>query len=159
MGAARNRRRGRPPPNGLLRPAHAGVRQRRLAGSPSPGWLEKLDYRLREARRLRETFEQICEDLGGSSRLSTAQRMLVERCTWLDHYLRKQEELLAQDSPEFDIRAYTQAVYGLRSTLETVGLERRPRDVSLPEYLASVEQEETPPSPANDQEPDQEDAT
>ncbi|MCA1775209.1 MAG: hypothetical protein LC676_06260 [Loktanella sp.] len=71
------------------------------------------------------------DDLGGVDRLSYAERSLVERALWLEHWLAVQEEALASGQYEtFDAGKWTQACNALMGILKTLGIERRAKDVT-----------------------------
>jgi hypothetical protein len=87
-------------------------------------------------RRYRDVLEQIEEDLGGGEHLSEGQRQLARRAATLC----TQAEIMeasAVAGREFDVQCFTTIVNCLRRLLETVGLERRSRDIttSLSNYL------------------------
>lgn len=89
------------------------------------------------ARRLTENLQGLESDLGGPDNLSTAQRTLCERCTWLVEILRQQESRMAQGLP-IDLGSYTRATQTLTTILKTLGLRRVARNVpTLHAYIAS----------------------
>ena len=101
------------------------------------GWLAELDGRTGIAQVMRQRYEAFTNDLGGVSRLSYAQRSLVERSLWLEYWLAQQEQALATGA-KFDIGKWTQAANSLQGILSKLGLERTARDVpELHEYLES----------------------
>lgn len=101
------------------------------------GYLDRLDGRTLIAADLRARWQEFTDDLGGADRLSYAQRSLVERALWLEHWLHLQEQALANDTPEeFDSGKWTQAVNSLQGILVKLGLERRQKDVTdLQSYI------------------------
>lgn len=103
----------------------------------APGYLAALDGRTAIAAAMRSRWQELTADLGGADRLSYAQRSLVERALWLEHYLHLQEQKLASgDHEEFDAGKWTQACNALQGILTKLGLERKARDVTtLAEYL------------------------
>ena len=102
------------------------------------GYLDRLDGRTALAATMRAQWQEMTDDLGGADRLSYAQRCLVERVLWLEHWLRIQEQALAEGRlDEFDAGRWTQALNTLVGVLSRLGLERREKDVTdLHGYLA-----------------------
>ena len=103
----------------------------------APGYLDRLDGRTAIAVDMRHRWQQITADLGGEDRLSYAQRSLVERALWLEHWLAVQERALADgDYGAFDAGRWTQACNSLQGILKTLGIERRAKEVTdLQTYL------------------------
>lgn len=101
------------------------------------GYIDRLDGRTAIAVTMRNRWQQMTDDLGGADRLSYAQRSLVERALWLEHWLAVQEEALASgDCGNFDAGRWTQACNSLMGILKTLGIERRQKDVTdLQTYL------------------------
>ena len=98
-------------------------------------WLTSLDGRTAIAQVMRERWQQLTADLGGSDRLSYAQRSLVERALWLEYWLQSQEQTLAAGG-DFDVARWTQAANSLQGILAKLGLDRQARDVpDLAQYL------------------------
>ncbi len=107
-----------------------------------PGYLARLDGRTAVASDMRARWQEITSDMGGEDRLSYAQRSLVERALWLEHWLAVQERALADGQYEiFDAGKWTQGCNALQGILKTLGLERRARDVTpdLRSYLQRKE--------------------
>lgn len=102
------------------------------------GYLDRLDGRTAIAGNMRARWQAMTDDLGGADRLSYAQRSLVERALWLEHWLAVQEEALAGGQYEaFDAGKWTQACNSLMGILKTLGIERRQKDVTtLAQYIA-----------------------
>ncbi len=103
-----------------------------------PGYLDELDGRTAIAVAMRARWQEYTDDLGGADTLSYAQRSLVERALWLEHWLHVQEQALADgEADRFDAGKWTQACNSLLGILTRLGLERRQRDVTrLSDYLA-----------------------
>ena len=93
------------------------------------GWLDGLDGRLGLARELRQRFETLTNDLGGSDSLSYSQRSLCERALWLEYWLSRQEAELANGG-EFDVGKWVQAANSLQGIFAKLGLKRVPKDVT-----------------------------
>ncbi len=89
------------------------------------------------ARRWRDLFEAHAADLGGANSLSEAQRSLIRRCATIEVQLEQIEGRLAQGGSS-DLRTYATAAGHLRRILETLGIERKPRDITptLEQYIA-----------------------
>jgi hypothetical protein len=102
--------------------------------------LRDLDGRSRAAARCRELVASLESDLGGSDRLSTAQRQLVQRAALLATQLEDFEVRWSLGEP-IELQDYLATVNCQRRVLQSLGLERRARDVTptstLAEYLAS----------------------
>ena len=100
-----------------------------------------VDGRSAWARRLRDLIAAHTSDLGGNDALSEAERVLVRRAAMLTLQLELMEFNWAKNSegeagPKA-IRTYQQCTNTLRRTLEVLGLQRRPKDVtpSLRHYI------------------------
>lgn len=99
--------------------------------------LADLDSRTRAARQARELMDSIETDLGGSERLSAAERQIVQRAAVTGALLESMEaHWLSGDG--IDLQAYLPAANAQRRLLESLGLQRRTKDVtpSLSEYLS-----------------------
>ncbi|SNT38116.1 hypothetical protein [Tropicimonas sediminicola] len=120
------------------------ARKKTIADMPDKfeaGYLNRLDGRTAIANDMRGRWQEITEDLGGAASLSYAQRSLVERALWLEHWLQVQERALAEGRVEdFDSGRWTQGCNSLVGILSRLGLERSPRDVSLANYLEGKSQ-------------------
>jgi hypothetical protein len=98
---------------------------------------ETTDGRRHGAIRYRDILEQIQADLGGPDGLSEAQRQLARRAATMC----AQAEIMEAQAVAgrgFDIHCFATTANCLRRLFETIGLERRPRDItpSLQGYLA-----------------------
>jgi hypothetical protein len=99
--------------------------------------LADLDRRTGAAYRAHTMVKAIMEDLGGADRLSTGERSLVQRVALLDALAADFETrwLLGQSIDTGTLCAIGNAE---RRLLESIGLRRRPRDVTrLSTYLAN----------------------
>jgi hypothetical protein len=95
------------------------------------------------SRRYRDLIAGHLSDLGGTQVLSESQISLVRRASAIECELEQMEGRLSCGE-SVDLDAFTRAASHLRRILETLGLERRPRNVqTLGEYLAAREAEET----------------
>jgi hypothetical protein len=98
------------------------------------------DERGATARRFRDLYHGFCQDLGGADRLSQGELQLVRRAAALSSELERQEAVWALGEAKFDFGGYATLTNVLRRVLESIGLERRAKDVtppSLSAYLAS----------------------
>jgi hypothetical protein len=104
--------------------------------------LADLDRRTGAAYRAHSMVKAIHEDLGGADRLSTGERSLIQRAALLDALAEDLEArwLLGQSIDTGTLCAIANCQ---RRLLETVGLKRKPRDVTrLSTYLANTTAEE-----------------
>jgi hypothetical protein len=101
------------------------------------GLLDSLDGHLGIARELRQRFEAMTNDLGGSDSLSYVQRSLCERALWLEFWLSQQERDLANGT-DFNVSGWIQATNSLQGIFSKLGLRRREKDVpTLDGWIAS----------------------
>lgn len=99
------------------------------------GFIAELDGRTAIAQDLRQRYDDITADLGGSAQLSYMQRSLVERFLWLEYWLRAEEQRLATGS-EFDVGKWVQAANSAQGILAKLGLQRQAKDVpDLADFL------------------------
>lgn len=94
---------------------------------------KSLDARSAWARRLRDLVAAHVSDCGGADNLSEAERTLVKRSAMLTLQLEFMEASFAEQdgvATETQIASYQRVVNTLRRTLESVGLQRRARDVT-----------------------------
>jgi hypothetical protein len=90
------------------------------------------------SRRYRDLIAGHVSDMGGESLLSESEKSLIRRASAIECELEQMEGLLSQRQP-VDLDAFTRAAGHLRRILETLGLQRRARDVTTPtveDYLA-----------------------
>jgi len=119
------------PPVAAHKPTH---RSRVTKGSKL---LPLTDGRSTTARRFRDLFENVCNDLGGAAHLSEAQRQLVSRAAMLNSECERLEALSARGEPGFDIDAYGMLCDQLGRVFGRIGLNRVPRDATtLQQYVA-----------------------
>jgi hypothetical protein len=88
------------------------------------------DGNSRWARRYRDLIAAHCQDLGGVDLLSEAQISLIKRASTLELECEQSEGKLSM-SQEIDLDLYQRMLNSLRRALETLGLERKARDVTL----------------------------
>src|SRR5262249_4789665 len=105
--------------------------------------LAGVDGRSTWARRLRDLIELHTNDLGGDANISEAERAIVRRASVLIVELERMETdfALANGAPNIaTLDAYQRAAGNLRRLLESLGLQRRARDVTptLQAYVAKA---------------------
>jgi hypothetical protein len=102
--------------------------------------LPLTDGRSLTARRFQDLYEDIGADLGGLDLLSEAQKQMIRRAATLSAESERQEAEWANGRP-FDLAAYATTANCLRRLFETLGIERRSRDItpSLGSYLQAKE--------------------
>jgi hypothetical protein len=100
--------------------------------------LPGVDGRSTWVRRLRDLISLHLADLGGEDAVSEAERSICRRAATLTVELERLEASFAvADGAQPDqLDLYQRTANSLRRLLESVGLKRRPRDVTtLQEYL------------------------
>ena len=90
-----------------------------IAGDPNSAW----------ARRFHDLVMGHVSDLGGRSTMSEAQFALCKRAAGLECELEQMEGRMSQGE-EINLDGYGRAASHLRRILETLGLERKARDVT-----------------------------
>jgi hypothetical protein len=97
-----------------------------------------VDERSAWVRRCKDLIHEHVGDLGGVDNVSVAERSIVRRAAVLTTELERLEAKFAAagQASEADIDLYIRGAGGLRRLLESVGLQRRARDVTTP----SIEQ-------------------
>jgi hypothetical protein len=139
------------PSNGKVRLRHKPsntIRQIKLAKSTARSrvtngreLLPNIDGRSLWLRRYRDLLALHLSDLGGSEAVSSAELAILRRAACLMVELERIEVLLASDDPrisrEHTLDVYQRGSNTLRRLLESVGLQRRQRDVTptLDQYL------------------------
>jgi hypothetical protein len=97
------------------------------------------------ARRLRDLINLHLSDLGGADAVSAAQKSIVRRAATLTVELERLEgnfSLAGHASPQ-DLDLYQRTAGNLRRLLESIGLERRGRDLTptVDQYVSELTQE------------------
>lgn len=94
--------------------------------------LPGVDGRSTWVRRLRDLIEQHVSDLGGDLAVSESERSLVRRAATLTVELERLEArfAVAGEASAADLDLYQRTAGNLRRLLESLGLKRRPRDVT-----------------------------
>jgi hypothetical protein len=93
--------------------------------------LPGVDGRSAWVRRCKDIIEAHLSDLGGEDNTSAAERSLIRRAAVLTTELERLEARFASagEASERDLDLYIRAAGNVRRLLETIGLQRRPRDV------------------------------
>ena len=96
--------------------------------------LHHLDHRGAWARRLKDLIVNHVNDLGGADNVSEAEKLLVRRCAMLALQCELQEQRFALneggEATSSELEVYGRTCNTLRRTLESLGLQRRPRDIT-----------------------------
>lgn len=103
-------------------PAKGAVKARLLT-------LDDLDRRTRAYQRTQELRDGIISDLGGAEHLTILHRTLAESVAVLSAMIRDMETRFLSGQP-VDLIEYTTLINARRREAQTVGLERRARDVT-----------------------------
>src|SRR5579862_9016347 len=117
------------------------LRRTRSAVTNGKHLLADVDARSSWMRRLRDLIDAHTADLGGEDLCSEAEQRLIRRAALLTIQCEMYDKKFALNDGEAsqtDIETYQRLTNTLRRCLETLGLERRSRDVtppSLAEYL------------------------
>lgn len=81
-------------------------------------------------RRWKDLFEAHVEDLGGVARLSESQVSLCRRIAAIEVQLEQAEAKMSEGSVDVDLDQYGRLAGHMRRMMETLGIERRVRDVT-----------------------------
>jgi hypothetical protein len=116
---------------------HRSALSRALPAKARLATLEDVDGRTRAAKAALELRTGLINDLGGDP--SCAQAELAQRAAVLGTIAAHQEALWLSGK-EIDVAAYATITNNQRRTLEVLGIERRPRDVtpSIEQYLSGL---------------------
>ena len=119
------------------------TRLRSAISNGSQLFVERLDQRSAWARRLKDLIADHLSDLGGPEAVSHAESVIVRRAAMLTLQVELMEQRFAQneagEASAKQIETYQRTTNTLRRTLESLGLQRRQRDVTptLSAYLRS----------------------
>jgi hypothetical protein len=96
--------------------------------------LPGVDGRSTWVRRLRDLMALHLSDLGGPDHVSEAERSIIRRAATLTVELERLELRFAtaDGASPFDLELYQRTANSLRRLLESIGIQRRPRDVTPP---------------------------
>jgi hypothetical protein len=91
-----------------------------------------VDGRSAWVRRAKDIIASHLSDLGGDDNVSAAERSIVRRASVLTVELEKLETkfALAESASAADLDLYVRASGNLRRLLQTIGLERRAKDIT-----------------------------
>jgi hypothetical protein len=94
--------------------------------------LPGVDGRSTWVRRLRDLINLHTADLGGEANVSAAEQAIIRRASVLIVELERLELKFATDGEAgpFDLDLYQRVANSLRRLLETLGIERRPRNIT-----------------------------
>ena len=100
--------------------------------------LAKLDRRTVEYQRYAGIRAALIADKGGETAVSEAEAQLVDRCAFMAMRLETMQ-IVALAGEEIDLQRYGELTDRLRRGLESIGLQRRARDItpSLRSYLTT----------------------
>src|SRR5262249_29679916 len=90
---------------------------------------ENMDRRCGAYRETKRLIDELEADLGGADQLSTGERQLVQHGAVLGAVLTDMEARWINGEP-IDPAAYCTVVNAQRRVFESIGLRRRPRDVT-----------------------------
>jgi hypothetical protein len=111
---------------GAAKPAKRRTRSRVTTGRAV---FVEGDGNSRWARRYRDLISAHCQDLGGVDLLSGAQVSLIRRASAIELELEQMEGKLSMGQP-VDLDVFTRSASHLRRLFETLGVERKARDVT-----------------------------
>jgi hypothetical protein len=119
------------------RPAVARPKDPQKSRITNGALLPGIDGRSAWVRRCKDLLNDHLSDLGGELATSAAERSIVRRACVLTVELERLEKkfALAGEASVEDIDLYQRVANTLRRLLETVGLQRRSRDVTPPDPL------------------------
>jgi hypothetical protein len=103
---------------------------------------ENMDRRCGAFRETKRLIDALEADLGGADQLSTGERQLVQHGGVLGAILTDLEARWIAGEP-IDVLAYCTIVNAQRRVFESIGLRRRPKDITprLPDYLEGIHAE------------------
>jgi hypothetical protein len=106
----------------------------RAAISNGSTLLNDLDHRSVWARRLKDLIAAHVSDLGGIAAVSESEKVLVRRAAMLTLQAELMEQRFARnengEASAKQIETYQRTTNTLRRVLQSLGLQRRPRDVN-----------------------------
>ena len=113
----------------------------RSAISNGSAVLADVDHRSAWMRRLKDLIDDMASDLGGHDAISTAEQVIVRRASMLTLQLEIMDRGFALNegvATAKEIETYQRCANSLRRLLESLGLQRRQKDVTpdLRTYLA-----------------------
>jgi len=103
--------------------------------------LPTVDGRTYRARRIKETYAFMVEDVGGFDRLTEARRGMLMRTACLQGMAEEYEKLFATHDPQFSLQAYIALTKILHYHYKTIGLERDAKSVENEDLDAYINKE------------------
>jgi hypothetical protein len=118
-------------------------RQRSKVGNGT-ALLSGVDGRSAWVRRAKDILSELVSDMGGETNTSAAERHIARRATTMIVELERLERkfALAGEASADDLDVYARIASSMRRLLESIGLRRRPRDVT-PDPLEYAARSET----------------
>jgi hypothetical protein len=107
------------------------------------------DLRSKAARRFKGIISALTADSGGPERLGEARKQIIRRAAMLATSCETMEAASLVDGKGVDLDLYSRMTNTLRRLLETLGLDRVPKDVESPSlevYMAETYGPEPEPS-------------
>lgn len=107
-------------------------------------FLEEVDGRTGPAKRFKELYGEITNDIGGREHISEAQRQLARRAATLAAIAESMEALWVVGAPTFALNEYITLTNALNRVFGVLGIERKPREMgSLDKLIEAVAAEGT----------------
>jgi hypothetical protein len=115
------------------------------------GFMDDVDSRTQLGKRLSIAFNSIVSDCGGLENLSYCKRALVERFAYLEEFLRRIEEKLAQDPVKQSglLGKWVQAVNSMTGLARTLGLGDKSKQDFIDAVLYADDNDESEDKGAN----------
>jgi hypothetical protein len=115
-------------------------------------FIELRDQHSPWGRRLRDLLSLMVSDRGGADHCSESEKSLIRRAAQITLQLELMEQKWAMkggEASEKSLIVYQRTASALRRILETLGLQRRARDItpSLSDYLRAEQEERRGPPP------------
>src|SRR5262249_25363623 len=106
-------------------------RQRSKVGNGTT-LLSGVDGRSAWVRRAKEVLSELVSDMGGETNISAPERHIARRATTMIVELERLERkfALAGEASADELDVYARIASSMRRLLESIGLRRRPRDVT-----------------------------
>ena len=118
--------------------ANASGQKRQRSALTNGRLLVGVDGRNLWVRRAKDVIRAHLVDLGGEDNTSAAERSIIRRAAVLTVELERLETkfALAQEASPEELDLYSRVAANMRRLLESVGISRRPRDITPPDPLA-----------------------
>lgn len=118
-------------------------REKSLPAKFTPGFMKRLDGRQALAVRLRTSFDNIVEDLGGEQNLTYTRLVMIERFVFLEAMIANWEAQVATEPDAADalVGRMVQATNSLQGLARVIGYERRDAGpITLQAYVRAKEE-------------------